>query len=173
MSMSTADWPAAGLDHVMLIEDDPDIRRVVDLALADVGGLKVSACEGGEAALHTLGGWLAEPPAEHWPRRLPHLLLLDLMMPRMDGRQTLAHLRADPRLAGLPVVLMTARPAPPAEPALPGTIGRIAKPFDPMTLAERVRALWEAARRPAWPWHRPDHPAPADPPHPPPAGGPG
>ncbi|SDG43870.1 response regulator [Roseospirillum parvum] len=156
MTPLSGNWPAVDLEHVLLIEDDPDIRQVVGLALGDVGGLRVSACDGGQSALDTLDGWLAEPPADDWMHRLPQLILLDLMMPGMDGRQTLAHLGARSTLAGLPVVMMTARAHAPAGVPGEGTIGLIAKPFDPMTLADRVRDLWEAARRPGqWPWHRP------------------
>ena len=79
-------------------------------------------------------------------RERPDLILLDVMMPGMDGPTTLKALRALPALATVPVAFMTAK-VQPAEVAQYKTLGAldvIPKPFDPMTLASQVRAIWEA-----------------------------
>jgi CheY-like chemotaxis protein len=117
----------------MYVEDEPDIRAVARLALELVGGFTVKVCSSGEEALHE-----AEAFA-------PEIILLDVMMPGMDGPTTLKSLRALPTLATVPVAFMTAK-VQPTEIAHYKALGArdvIPKPFDPMTLASQVRAIWE------------------------------
>jgi two-component system, OmpR family, response regulator len=122
----------SGLQRVLYVEDEPDIRAVARLALEVVGGLTVRTCSSGEEALR-------EAPAF-----APELILLDVMMPGMDGPGTLQALRALPVLADVPVVFMTAKVQPQEVAAYIalGALGVIAKPFDPMALAQQVRELW-------------------------------
>jgi CheY-like chemotaxis protein len=118
----------------MYVEDEPDIQAVAKLALELVGGLTVKVCSSGEEALRE-----AEAFA-------PEMILLDVMMPGMDGPTTLKALRALPALATVPIAFMTAK-VQPAEVAYYKSLGArdvIPKPFDPMTLASQVRAIWEA-----------------------------
>ena len=124
----------SGLQRVLYVEDEPDIQAVARLALEMVGGLTVKTCSSGEEALK-------EAPAFE-----PQLILLDVMMPGMDGPGTLKALRALPSLAAVPVIFMTAKVQPQevAHYTGLGALGVIAKPFDPMTLAAQVRALWAA-----------------------------
>ena len=122
------------LQRVLYVEDEPDIQAVAKLALELVGGFTVKVCASGEEALRE-----AEAFA-------PQMILLDVMMPGMDGPTTLQALRALPALATVPVAFMTAK-VQPAEVAHYKTLGArdvIPKPFDPMTLASQVRAIWEA-----------------------------
>ena len=122
------------LQRILYVEDEPDIQAVAKLALEMVGGFAVKVCSSGEEALRE-----AEAFA-------PDMILLDVMMPGMDGPSTLKALRALPSLADVPVAFMTAK-VQPAEVAHYRTLGArdvIAKPFDPMTLASQVRAIWEA-----------------------------
>jgi CheY-like chemotaxis protein len=116
--------------RVLHVEDEPDIRDVVNLSLALDPDLTVKSCESGTDALVA---------AEEWN---PHLILTDVVMPLMDGPQLLAQLRRNSRTARIPVVFMTAR-AQSSEVerfiAL-GAAGVIAKPFDPLRLAASVRA---------------------------------
>ena len=122
------------LQRVMYVEDEPDIQAVAKLALELVGGFTVKVCSSGEEALRE-----AEAFA-------PEMILLDVMMPGMDGPTTLQALRALPALATVPVAFMTAK-VQPAEVAHYKTLGArdvIPKPFDPMPLASQVRAIWEA-----------------------------
>lgn len=123
------------LIRVMYVEDEPDIRAVAKLALEAVGGLSVSLCERGD---------LAVAQAESFD---PQMILLDVMMPGMDGPSTLMALRESPRLRHVPVAFMTAKvQAHEIEHFKSlGAVGVIAKPFDPMTLAQQVRALWHSA----------------------------
>ena len=124
------------LKRVMYVEDEPDIQAVARLALELVGGFTVKVCSSGEEALRE-----AEAFA-------PEMILLDVMMPGMDGPTTLKALRALPALATVPVAFMTAKVQPQevARYTDLGALGVIAKPFDPMTLASDVRRLWEASR---------------------------
>ena len=124
---------AEALQSIMLVEDEPDIRTVAVMALEMVGGFRVRACGSGEEALQAVDAFN------------PQLLLLDVMMPGMDGPGLLAALRARPATAATPVIFLTAK-AQPEEIARLRALGAIevlAKPFDPMTLAEQVRASWQ------------------------------
>ncbi|WP_203142250.1 response regulator [Marinobacter mangrovi] len=120
------------LERVLCVEDEPDIRAVAELALGAIGGLEVIVCTSGEEALQVA------------PENAPQLILLDVLMPGMDGPETLSALRRIPAVAAVPVVFMTARADPDEQAAYRalGAAGTIAKPFDPMTLAESVRAIW-------------------------------
>lgn len=121
------------LSKVLYVEDDPDIREVAHLALALVGGLDVHMCASGEDAI-------AEAPAF-----APDLLLMDVMMPGLDGPGTLRRLREHPALADTPVIFMTAKVQRQEVAALRalGAIDVVAKPFDPMRLADDLRAIWD------------------------------
>jgi CheY-like chemotaxis protein len=80
----------------------------------------------------------------------PDLVLMDVMMPGMDGPTTLKKLREKPETAGFPVIFMTAKVQPQEVSSLTsaGAIGVIPKPFDPMALASTVRGLWERRHAP-------------------------
>ncbi len=115
------------LCRIAYVDDDADIRQIAELALRDIGGLAVRSWGSGEDFLREWGDWL------------PQLVLLDLWMPGMDGGQTLAALRRQPGGAELPVVLLSGSVAPPE---VPGLVAVLSKPFDPMTLADRLRGIW-------------------------------
>jgi CheY-like chemotaxis protein/HPt (histidine-containing phosphotransfer) domain-containing protein len=116
--------------RVLHIDDEADIREVVAMSLGLDPELAVRSCASGGAGL--------VDAAKH----RPDLILLDVMMPVMDGPTTLAHLRDEPQTADIPVVFMTARAqARELEHfASLGAAGVIPKPFDPMTLAAAVRS---------------------------------
>jgi CheY-like chemotaxis protein len=121
------------LRTVLYVDDEPDIREIVELALGLVEGLKVEVCESGERALQRL------------PDITPDLVLLDVMMPGTDGPMTLQRMRADPRFANIPVVFVTAK-AMPAEVARfreLGAVAVIAKPFDPLQFGQQIVSIWE------------------------------
>lgn len=123
----------SSLRTLLYVDDEPDIREVVQLALGLADNLDVHVCESGEQALAAI------------PRIKPDLVVLDVMMPGMDGPTTMSRMRADPALAGIPVVFMTAKAMPQEITRFRqlGAIGVIPKPFDPMRLSEQVFALWE------------------------------
>jgi two-component system OmpR family response regulator len=123
------------LADILLIEDDPDVRTIAAIALVDIGGFRLTLCGSGAEALERLR------------EASPQLILLDVMMPGMDGPATLAgiqHLALDPPP---PVVFMTAKVQPQEMRRYLqlGAAGVIAKPFNPMTLPDELRALWRAA----------------------------
>ncbi|HEY8539736.1 MAG TPA: response regulator [Steroidobacteraceae bacterium] len=121
------------LKSVLYVDDEPDIREVVEMSLGVVAGLEVRTCESGESALQMLETFK------------PDVILLDVMMPGMDGAATFQRLRATPGLEDIPVIFMTAKALPQEVARFRelGAIGVIAKPFDAMQLGNQVRAIWE------------------------------
>lgn len=124
--------------HVLHVDDEPDIREVAALSLELDGDMSLTSAASGGEGLDLLRGGLR-----------PDVILLDVMMPELDGPGTLAQLRELPGHERTPVIFMTAR-AQTSELnryiAL-GAIGVIVKPFDPMSLAAAVRgALADAGR---------------------------
>lgn len=121
------------LKKVLYVEDDTSIQLVTQLALEEVGRLELKICSSGQEALEV---------AEEFA---PDLLLLDVMMPGLDGPSTLLELRKLECTKNTPAIFMTAKVQPQEVDELnqlPGTIGVIAKPFDPMTLASQLQEAW-------------------------------
>jgi CheY-like chemotaxis protein len=121
------------LREILYVDDEPDIREIVQMALGLVPTLSVSAVDSGQRALESMQA------------KRPDLVLLDVMMPNMDGPTTLQQMRKQPALESIPVIFMTAK-AMPQEVARFRSLGAaavIAKPFDPMLLGEHVFAIWE------------------------------
>ena len=115
--------------RVLHVEDEPDIREVVRISLALDPDMTVKSCDDGKAALGEAVDWQ------------PDVILMDAVMPVMDGPEIFENLRKDARTAAIPVVFMTARTQ---ESEIAhfmelGAAGVIAKPFDPLTLAKSVR----------------------------------
>ena len=114
--------------HILLVDDESDIREVASISLETVAGWQVSsASSGSEGIVKALD---ARPDA----------ILLDVMMPEMDGPTTLGRLRGDPATRGIPVILLTAKvqAADRAQFDELGVAGVLSKPFDPMTLSHQV-----------------------------------
>ena len=122
------------LCRILYVEDEPDIRTIAHMSLEAVGGFTVIACTSGNEAL------AAAPTAS------ADLLLLDVMMPGMNGIDTLKALRELPATAKTPVIFMTAK-VQAAEVALYkglGALDVIPKPFDPMELSAQIWSIWAA-----------------------------
>jgi CheY-like chemotaxis protein len=121
------------LEKVLLVEDNGDIRTIVKMSLEKVGKLTVRACESGAEALTAL------------PKFRPQLVLLDVMMPDMDGPTVLKRMREQPETAGIAVVFLTAKTTAQEIQMLRGlgALDVIAKPFDPMTLPKTLRGIWD------------------------------
>jgi len=115
--------------RILLVDDEPDIREVVDVSLGLDPQFRTRACASGADALVMAARWS------------PSLILLDVMMPLMDGPTTLANLRKNPGTAHIPVLFLTARTqsAEIEQFISLGVQGVLSKPFDPMTLAALVR----------------------------------
>ncbi len=121
--------------RVLLIEDDPDIQRMVQLALKYQGGHEVSVASSGAEGLE-------KAAAEN-----PDVILLDVMMPEMDGYETCKRLKSQPGTRHIPVVFLSAR-AQQSEIQKGreiGAIGYLVKPFDPMKLASQLDAILQNA----------------------------
>lgn len=125
------------LPKVLHVDDDLDILEVSRLALETVGGLEVVQFSSGFKAVENA-------TALH-----PDFFLLDVMMPEIDGIETLQKLRDIPEFSGTPAVFMTAKASPDDITALLkcGAVSVIKKPFDPMTLAGEIVDLWQNSRQ--------------------------
>ena len=121
--------------RILLVDDEDDIRMIAEISLRDVGGFETLTAESGAEGI-------AAAIAEQ-----PDLILLDMMMPHMDGLHTLQLLRADERTRAIPVIFMTAKTQrTELESYLTaGAVGVVTKPFDPMQLASDVRRIVEDA----------------------------
>jgi CheY-like chemotaxis protein len=117
----------------MHVEDDPSIQAVAKVALEVVGGFIVETCSGGEEALKAFHSFS------------PQLILLDVMMPGMDGPSTLKKMQADFDLSQIPVVFMTAKVQANEIESYKdlGAAEVVVKPFDPMTLSDQIREIWQ------------------------------
>ena len=117
--------------RILLVEDEDDIREVAQASLELGAGWEVLTAESGVRALDIAR-------AER-----PDAILLDVMMPEMDGPTTLERLRREPELRDIPVVFLTAKVQPADRSRLSelGAVGVLSKPFDPMTLAQQVSAI--------------------------------
>ncbi|MEK8017805.1 MAG: response regulator [Candidatus Parabeggiatoa sp.] len=122
------------LNNILYVDDDESLRTIVQIALEDIGGYTLKICSSGLEAIET---------ASH-SEFLPDLILLDVMMPNMDGPTTLQKLReTEPKLNTVPVIFMTGKVQFQEEYKKRGVLDVITKPFDPMTLADRLQKLWE------------------------------
>ncbi|MES2817539.1 MAG: response regulator [Pseudomonadota bacterium] len=120
------------LKRILHVEDDASIQAVAKVALEVVGGFQVLSCSSGQEALQQVQAFA------------PDFILLDVMMPGMDGPQTLEKLSELLDIRQIPVAFMTAK-VQPAEIELYRSLGArdvIIKPFDPMQLANQVRQIW-------------------------------
>ena len=121
---------------ILLVDDDDDIRMVGSLTLQEVGGWEVVEASSGSEALELAA-------AEELD-----LILLDVMMPEMDGPATFAKLRASPATASVPVIFLTAKVQrhEVERYQMLGAAGIVPKPFDPMTLPDQIRSIVAATR---------------------------
>jgi two-component system OmpR family response regulator len=121
--------------RILLVDDEPEIRAIARMSLEMVGRFEVRDFGSAEEALAAVA------------EVRPDLILLDVMMPGMDGFQALVRLRRIPATAGTPVIFMTAKvqPGEVATYESLGAIGVIAKPFSPMALPDEIRRLWKRA----------------------------
>ncbi len=126
---------AEQLKRIMLVEDDEHIAFVTVMSLEEVGGFEVRHFDGGQAALDGFDAFA------------PQIVLMDVMMPGMDGLETLTRLRQNPAAKTVPVVFMTAKAQMHEQKTYLelGAAGVIVKPFDPMTLSDQVKSFWQSA----------------------------
>lgn len=118
--------------RILVVEDDTDIRAIAQMALEGIGHHVVRCVDSGREALAQA------------PTFAPDLILLDVMMPAMDGPETLHALRRVPTLAATPTVFLTAKTHSSDIEYLRGlgAAAVIVKPFDPMTLSATIEGIW-------------------------------
>jgi CheY-like chemotaxis protein len=127
------------LKRVVFVEDDPDIAELIDIALNTIGGMSAIGFSSGHMAI--------KQAAAH----APQMLLLDVMMPEIDGPETLKILRRQSELQDVPAIFLTAKVHPNEIQRLRelGANDVLAKPFDPMNLADKLRSIWQAVAKAA------------------------
>jgi two-component system, OmpR family, response regulator len=118
---------------VMCVDDESDILEVAKLCMETISNFEVHCCASGAELLACV------------QKIFPSVVLLDVMMPEMDGPATLKLIRQNPALDSIPVIFLTARvqPAEVEQYKRMGVADVIAKPFDPMTLSSQVTAIYE------------------------------
>ena len=124
------------LKRILCVEDEPDIQAVTRLALEMVGGYQVMVCSSGQEALDMYAGFDSD------------LILLDVMMPGMDGPTRPRYLRANPATSNIRVIFLTAK-AQPSEKAhfrSPGVLKVISKPYGPLNLATQLGDIWSRSK---------------------------
>lgn len=120
------------LTRIFYVEDEPDIQHVVRLVLENLGGFDVMICSDGEQALKVVEDFL------------PDMIILDVMLPGMDGPSVFESMRSMPTLAQVPFVFMTAKAQTKDIDYLKslGACDVVTKPFDPLTLVNQINAIW-------------------------------
>ena len=119
--------------QILIVDDEPFMLRLLEASLKK-GGFNVASCRSGEVALE----WAAE--------RAPALVILDLMMPGLDGLETLRYMRLLPALRDVPVIMLTAKGHQLAQVAAEecGVQVFLTKPFSPSQLLEETKRLLAA-----------------------------
>ena len=124
--------PERPLERIVYVEDDEDIQRIVRMSLERVGKMTVQIVTDPLTAIGAMSAFK------------PDLVMLDWMMPGMDGPTLFREMKKRPEVAGLPVVFITAKAAPRDLEELKtlGAAGTISKPFSPKDLPDQLRAIW-------------------------------
>lgn len=117
--------------RILVVDDEESVRLVVQSCLEDLAGWEVLAAASGSAGL------------EMAIDQRPDAIILDVMMPGMDGLMFLKKLQADPKLQDIPTILLTAKVelTAPDRYLAHGAVGALAKPFNPIALIEQVRVF--------------------------------
>ncbi|HUQ74927.1 MAG TPA: response regulator [Burkholderiales bacterium] len=124
--------PDRKLERICYVEDDEDIQRIVRMSLERVGKMTVEVVTDPMLAIAAITAFK------------PDMVMLDWMMPGMDGPTLFRKMKTDPQTASLPVVFITAKAAQRDMDELSslGAVGTISKPFSPKDLPEQLRAIW-------------------------------
>ena len=122
------------LKRIMHIEDDESIRMITNVTLDEIGNFEVLSCESGYEGIRQFADFA------------PQVILLDVMMPELDGPDTLEELKNKYDLSGVMVLFMTAKVQKEELEHFRaiGGFDVIEKPFDPMALADKIRAAWDS-----------------------------
>lgn len=121
--------------RILYAEDEPDVQTIVEISVWSTSSFEIKTCKNGKLLLECVEEYN------------PDLILLDVMMPEMDGPTTYKNLQANENTKKIPVVFITAK-AQSHEVELfkeTGVIGVITKPFDPVTLCSEIQKIWDSA----------------------------
>lgn len=124
------------LKKIIYIDDQLDIRLMAEYALTNIGNYDVLMCESGAEAIEKIEDFA------------PDLILIDVMMPELDGPMTISKIRKIPPFKHTPAIFITAKIIPPEVVELmshdAAVIALIHKPFDPDEISERVQSFWDS-----------------------------
>lgn len=120
------------LKKILYAEDEPDVRTVVELTIDAMSDYKIKTCDNGKKLLESVEEYA------------PDLILLDVMMPEMDGPTTFSNLQSSEKTKDIPVIFMTAKAQVHEVEKFKevGALGVITKPFDPMSLCSEIDEIW-------------------------------
>lgn len=120
------------LRKILYAEDEPDVQTVVELTVQAMSDYEIKICENGKKLLENVDSYK------------PDLILLDVMMPEMDGPTTFKNLQANDATKSIPVIFMTAKAQVHEVEVFKesGALGVITKPFDPMNLCDEITQIW-------------------------------
>jgi len=123
----------SALKKILYVEDQKDIQLIARVALESISHYQLKICDGGEQALDCMA------------ECSPDLILLDVMMPGIDGPGTMIEMRKREELQSIPVIFMTAKVLPNEVDELMslGALGVISKPFDPVSLGSQIQEIWD------------------------------
>lgn len=126
----------SGLKKILYVEDDRSIAEMAMMALEDIGEFDVKHCLSGVEAVASFEAFM------------PQVVVLDVMMPEMDGPETLRQIRQLNGGSQIPVIFMTAKAQihEQEEYLAMGALAVIVKPFDAVTLSDQVRTIWEESQ---------------------------
>lgn len=121
------------LSRILYADDEPLLQKVTRATLEKMGGFTVCVVGSGQEVLDQVTEFA------------PDLILLDVMMPEMDGPSTLRHLQANPVLVKIPVVFLTAKAQAEEIQYLldAGAVGLVTKPFEPYALVQSLQKIWD------------------------------
>lgn len=133
MNIREPHMPNLSLTKLLLVDDDPDSLLIAAYCLESLKGVTIKTVSSGQAAIQEALVFI------------PDLILLDEMMPQMDGLTTMKTLRLIPILSHIPVVFFTAKVQKEEVSSFlkAGAIDVITKPFDPITLSSTILAIWK------------------------------
>lgn len=116
--------------RILIIDDEDDIREVAALSLEATAGWEIIAASSGAEGIRAASD----------PNRRPHAILMDVMMPGMDGPTTFRQMQQIPEISNIPVLLLTAKVQGVDQRRFAdlGVAGVLFKPFDPLTLAQQI-----------------------------------
>lgn len=120
---------------ILYAEDEPDVQTIVEISVWSTSNYEIKTCQNGQLLLECVEEYK------------PDLILLDVMMPEMDGPATYKNLKLNEKTKNIPVIFITAK-AQTHEIELfkeTGVIGVITKPFDPITLCSEIQRIWESS----------------------------